>query len=85
MLAILEDELEARRSELADAWARAVISETPGADLAYREADRACRFVEERLIDQGGRLAALHMEDQARAAVGRRPHIGPNLNDARES
>lgn len=56
---ILHDRLAERRDRLADLWMRALVSETPLADDAYRLAEEECRRIEAEIALVERRLVAL--------------------------
>ncbi|HEX6208053.1 MAG TPA: hypothetical protein VF058_06785 [Actinomycetota bacterium] len=55
---ILRDRLDERRERVADLWVRALVSETPQADQAYRLAEEECRRVEAEIARIEERLGA---------------------------
>lgn len=56
---ILRDRLAERLERVADLWVRALVSETPLADQAFRLAEEDCRRVEKEIARIEERLATL--------------------------
>jgi len=59
---ILRDRLAERRDRAADLWVRALVSEIPLADRAYRLAEEECRRIEAEVALVEERLRALDPE-----------------------
>lgn len=67
---ILRDRLAERRDRAADLWVRALVSETPLADRAYRLAEEECRRIESEVAHVEERLRRLDEQPVSPAAPG---------------
>jgi len=70
---ILRDRLAERRDRAADLWVRALVSEIPLADRAYRLAEEECRRIEAEVALVEERLRALDPEPVGPALPGAWP------------
>ena len=70
---ILRDRLAERRDRAADLWVRALVSEIPLADRAYRLAEEECRRIEAEVALVEERLRALDPEPVRPALPGASP------------
>ena len=70
---ILRDRLAERRERVADLWVRALVSETPVADQAYRLAEEECRRVEAEIARIEERLGTLEPRSVGPLASGGPP------------
>jgi hypothetical protein len=70
---ILRDRLAEGRDRAADLWVRALISEIPLADRAYRLAEEECRRIEAEVALVEERLRALDAEPVGPALPGGSP------------